>query len=801
MKPDYDACFMESETIADPIYGMVEISAFEKRLINCREFQRLKHIRQLGFAHLVYPAAEHTRFAHSIGVCYQAKRLIERINLNLLREKRYREWRENGAYRGLSSSQLKEIKEIERVIIAAAGLLHDLPHAPFSHDIEAPSNYSPELGIPSHDDFFNNPAFYRYLFDTEFSQVASIIKIYNRLFWRDGICSSERGGQWGNAIKKEWGEYLTDDGYIIIADQSDDKALIRRNRNDIKIEKLPILGVMIFEIHVFDKEKDWLFKEKDKSGRRMKKLDDTKESVSVKVGWDNHSEDYLSWKPMRGWFRPYRKEIIGNTICADLIDYIQRDGHNSGIISHVDLKFLDRMTLTRAIIGDGDPIDLLFPWKKIPETCEHVVFDIYDHKRGFIRQSVITEVLACLHARYLLCERVYQHRVVEGARAMLQQLSTLLCEAGVISIETIHKKVSQTSTEGLFGDDIFLGWVCALDEEKYAQEKKDNVAAAKELAGLLFERRVYREAVIIDGIHGFEPPGTIAGACKNCEALADSLLPSDEGARKCLEDEMEQICSGLKEKWLQMGKEPAAFPKLPTLIGAREFGKRYKVPLVLVAKPYKYPEEGAPLEIQPLSVCQDPSHIKEQLKAMESAYDSLWRVYLFLHPMYHKKGDLERDAHRYVEQEFLAFMNNTTKIGWRNSVDFSQLLPEESIDVQCFIQDEIADEQVDRLKDKIIYILAIASKRYFAEQTSQKEADAFAARCYEPFRRQIRDDSALLSLLSNGAASQSFIEKFASVWQLEKIPASMRRTDSPDFYEKAAKRIYNALKETTRRLI
>ena len=68
--------FHDTETIADPLTTSGPISQFEKRLIGSPEFQRLRFIKQLGFAFLVYPSAEYSRFVHSLGACYQAKNIL-----------------------------------------------------------------------------------------------------------------------------------------------------------------------------------------------------------------------------------------------------------------------------------------------------------------------------------------------------------------------------------------------------------------------------------------------------------------------------------------------------------------------------------------------------------------------------------------------------------------------------------------------------------------------------------------------------------------------------------------------------
>jgi len=58
--------------IRDPIYGFIELSETELKIVNTFLFQRLRRIKQLAMAHLVYPGANHTRFDHSLGVYYIA---------------------------------------------------------------------------------------------------------------------------------------------------------------------------------------------------------------------------------------------------------------------------------------------------------------------------------------------------------------------------------------------------------------------------------------------------------------------------------------------------------------------------------------------------------------------------------------------------------------------------------------------------------------------------------------------------------------------------------------------------------
>ena len=66
----------------DDIHGPVHLNGLERDVIDTPEFQRLFRLGQLGFVDLVYPTANHTRGAHSIGAAYWAKRLVLTLREN-----------------------------------------------------------------------------------------------------------------------------------------------------------------------------------------------------------------------------------------------------------------------------------------------------------------------------------------------------------------------------------------------------------------------------------------------------------------------------------------------------------------------------------------------------------------------------------------------------------------------------------------------------------------------------------------------------------------------------------------------
>jgi HD superfamily phosphohydrolase len=96
--------------IRDPLYGYIGLTANELRLLDTRPLQRLRRIKQLANAHLVYPAACHTRFEHSLGVLHSATLMARQLQIG--------------------GDELTNLRY--------AALLHDVGHGPFSHVFETP---------------------------------------------------------------------------------------------------------------------------------------------------------------------------------------------------------------------------------------------------------------------------------------------------------------------------------------------------------------------------------------------------------------------------------------------------------------------------------------------------------------------------------------------------------------------------------------------------------------------------------------------------------------------------------------
>ena len=98
--------------VRDPVHGYIGITDVERKIIDTWPVQRLRGIKQLSIASIVYPGGDHTRFAHSLGTMHVAGQIADSLKRSV------------------------KISEDERQLARLAGLLHDIGHGPFSHSYE-----------------------------------------------------------------------------------------------------------------------------------------------------------------------------------------------------------------------------------------------------------------------------------------------------------------------------------------------------------------------------------------------------------------------------------------------------------------------------------------------------------------------------------------------------------------------------------------------------------------------------------------------------------------------------------------
>lgn len=137
LEPQRLASYRQIKIVHEPVWGTCSFQPWEVSILELEVFQRLRGLRQTGFAYFTYPSAEHSRFQHTLGVVEAATRVFDSI---LKRE----------AYGGLSPGAL-ELKEKNRVfnttsgareadrlkiLLRVAAMVHDTGHSIFSHSSE-----------------------------------------------------------------------------------------------------------------------------------------------------------------------------------------------------------------------------------------------------------------------------------------------------------------------------------------------------------------------------------------------------------------------------------------------------------------------------------------------------------------------------------------------------------------------------------------------------------------------------------------------------------------------------------------
>jgi hypothetical protein len=105
-------------TVRDPLWQNIRLEPAAAAVVDTPEFQRLRRVKQLGFAHLVYPGAVHTRFLHALGVYHLCRRALDTLG---------------------SGGELERLGPGQRELLPLlplAALLHDVGHYAFSHAME-----------------------------------------------------------------------------------------------------------------------------------------------------------------------------------------------------------------------------------------------------------------------------------------------------------------------------------------------------------------------------------------------------------------------------------------------------------------------------------------------------------------------------------------------------------------------------------------------------------------------------------------------------------------------------------------
>ena len=175
--------FNMRKLVRDAVHGDIELGPLEMELIDTPEFQRMRGIKQLGTAYLIYPSAMHTRFEHSVGTSWMTHRVLEAIR------------------------RQRQVSAEEENLIRAAALLHDITHIPFGHTLEDERRV-----LPRHDQDKDRLRYF-----LEDSSIGTVLRrhgidkdVWSILSGNAGIQSDIVGG----AISADLLDYLRRDTYF-----------------------------------------------------------------------------------------------------------------------------------------------------------------------------------------------------------------------------------------------------------------------------------------------------------------------------------------------------------------------------------------------------------------------------------------------------------------------------------------------------------------------------------------------------------------------------------------------------------
>lgn len=339
----------------DPLYGAKVLSPLAVALIDTPEFQRLAGLRQLGFSDLVYRGATHTRFQHSVGTYFVCRTLLRKIVQNHERlqldhpgsfvSADYRVASENSDLPAGVVTHHSKWRGLTEVVSAAA-LIHDIGHVAFGHTLE--DEYT---GIYPKHDGLGGARVYEMLF----SDKSSLAAVFSE------------AEPWVDKIPNEKLRRII---YVILS---------------WKESIAPPFG---FQELLAEKIGDL------KQGHEKQRLE------WLRVWHEEFSRDDL--------FKPFMSDVVGNTICADLLDYLPRDRQHLGMEPRIHARLQRYLTVR--------------PGTLYPEEGQRLSIMVTRKQHGGQRRDVATAVLDIMRERYEMSERVYYHHKKAAAAAMLAKL-------------------------------------------------------------------------------------------------------------------------------------------------------------------------------------------------------------------------------------------------------------------------------------------------------------------------------------------------------------------------------------------
>jgi HD superfamily phosphohydrolase len=312
-----------------PVHRYVRLWSEEIAIIDHPAFQRLRRLRQLGFAHVVFPGATHTRFEHSLGALHVAQRIITSANENHARASVERGF---SARAKIDDWTTVPIAPPVGRLIRLAALLHDIGHLPYGHTLEDELHHLSQHDGLSRLQRVARLQFVEYDVDPKLAAAAQL--------------SKPQGGWSLEALVN---------------------ALYEATIAQLDIDQTP------FEV----------------LAHTICKAPCSEGGDKIDAAWEQAANAIDSKLPLR-----VCRDIVGDTICADFLDYIYRDWYHIGKPFTEDERLFQYMEVRRRQIAGGHESKFIINVGQLDK----------------VRHDALTNILDLLQARYKLAETVIFHR-------------------------------------------------------------------------------------------------------------------------------------------------------------------------------------------------------------------------------------------------------------------------------------------------------------------------------------------------------------------------------------------------------
>lgn len=385
-----------SQELFVPVHGHVNLYPEEIAIIDHPAFQRLRRVRQLGLAHMVFPGATHTRFEHSVGAAHVAQMIVDHVNDNY-RKAQLRT--PNGDWKSIG------INHPTARLIRLGALLHDIGHLPFGHTLEDELHH-----LKPHDG------------NERLSNVSG--RPYKHYEIRQQVAGKIERPEVGWSL-----ENLVDQLY-----QPTCKEL------GITISPFRVLTQIVCKA--------------------------PKTAGSAQKTWQEEAralEEFVDLDVCR--------DIVGNTICADFLDYLFRDWHHLGKSLYLDRRLYQYMEVGELASGAVNQ-----------QSSPQFVINVGALDK--IRHDALTDILELLNARYKLAETVLFHRTKLALTGLLDrsllEIRKLFVRLGLPEddvLALLEKRLLDSSDDGLIAvlEDLVAG-----GSEDYKKKMSEALKAERE---------------------------------------------------------------------------------------------------------------------------------------------------------------------------------------------------------------------------------------------------------------------------------------------------------------------------------